>query len=236
MNPPCGHPFFEDCPTCEPAGSISVSTAHNARQRPANYIATEVLYPEGAVIFLEGQLPRGVFVLHRGRVKLSITNAGGKRLISRIAFPGDILGLHSAMIGDPYDTTAETLRPSQLEFITRVDLLRFLNDNGDARLHVLLHLSQDYAKAYELIRPIALRHSASARLARLLLDSSTGEQSVGAEILVKLTHEDFAQLIGVSRETVTRSLADFRRRRILDSVGSPLHIRNRPALEKIAAS
>jgi len=66
-------------------------------------------YPKGAVLFFEGQSPRGVFMLCRGRVKLSVCSADGKMLILRIAEPGEMLGL-SAVVSDLlYKATAETL-------------------------------------------------------------------------------------------------------------------------------
>lgn len=227
---------FEDWPICDPAGSTSLSPAHNAAQLHPKCIAHDVIYPRRAIIFLDGQLPRGVFLLQKGRVKLSISDASGRGLISKIAFPGDVLGLHSVITGNPYDTSAETLEPSRLKFIAAADFIRFLSQHGDACLRVVRLVSRDYAASYRLVRSIALAHSASQKLAALLLDGSPERRLDGQDILAKLTHEDIAQLIGVSRETVTRLLGEFRRRRVLDLAGSSLHIHNRLALEKIAAS
>ena len=91
-------------------------------------------YPEGAVIFVEGQLARGVHVVCRGRVKLMASNKEGKTFILKIAEAGEILGLHSVVMGMPYELTAETLEPCQLAFIAREDFLRFLKAHGDVCL------------------------------------------------------------------------------------------------------
>ena len=68
-------------------------------------------YPGGAVLFVEEEPPRGVFVLCQGRVKLSMSSSEGKMVTLRTAKPGDVLGLHAVVSGKPYEATAETLGP-----------------------------------------------------------------------------------------------------------------------------
>ena len=91
--------------------------------------------------------------------------------------------------------------------------------------------------AYEVIRSIGLSHSASEKLARLLLQWSADGQAINGQVRLKLalTHEEIAQLIGTSRETVTRMLGDFRKKRILELTGSTLLIHNLAELERLAA-
>ena len=196
-------------------------------------IAHTTAYPEGAVLFVEGQIPRGVYVLCQGRVKLMTTSRDGKTLIMRIVQSGEILGLQSMVTGKPYDFTVETLQPSQLAFINRADFLRFLKEHTDACLHVAQQLSNECQSAYEMVRSIGLSHSVSEKLARLLLQWC-GDGRVTADpirLKMSLTHEEMAQLIGTSRETVTRTLGELKKRRILELTGSTLLIRNRAALE-----
>lgn len=66
-------------------------------------------YPHGSVLFVEGQQPRGVYVLCEGRAKVSIASAEGKTLVLRIAQSGDLLGINATLTGEPYGATAETL-------------------------------------------------------------------------------------------------------------------------------
>jgi CRP/FNR family transcriptional regulator len=192
-------------------------------------------YPEGALIFVEGQVPRGVFILCQGRVKLMATNRDGKTFIMKIAHPGEILGLHAAVTGSPYELTVETLQPSQLSFIGRADFLRFIKEHGDACLHVAQQLGNDCQAAYGVIRSIGLSHSVSEKLARLLLQwAADGRVSEGAiRLKLALTHEEMAQLIGTSRETVTRTLGELKKRKVLELNGSTLVIRNKAALEQL---
>jgi len=192
-------------------------------------------YPEGSVIFVEGQVPRGVYILCQGRVKMMTTNRDGKTFIMKIAQPGEILGLHAAVTGAPYELTVETLQPAQLAFISRADFIRFIKENGDACLHVAQQLSNDCQSAYEVIRSIGLSHSVSEKLARLLLQwCCDGRVSDGAiRLKLALTHEEVAQLIGTTRETVTRTLGELRKKHVLELNGSTLIIRNRAALEQM---
>ena len=100
------------------------------------------------------------------------------------------------------------------------------------------HLAQDCQSAYEVIRSIGLSHSVSEKLARLLLQWSTDARVVDGSIRLKiaLTHEEMAQLIGTTRETVTRTLSEFKKQRVLELTGSTLLIRNKAALQRMVAS
>src|ERR1700751_1924672 len=195
-------------------------------------------YPQGAVLFVEGQAPRGLYMICSGRVKLSTTSRDGKTLILRIAQPGEVLGLHAAVSGKPYELTGETLQPCQLDFIRRDDFLRFLQHHGDACLNAAQHLSQNCQNAYEMIRSLGLSHSVAEKLARLLLEwASDGETTKdGIRIKISLTHEEIAQLIGTSRETVTRVLSEFREKKFAHLHGSTLMIMNRPGLERLVGA
>src|SRR5438309_4084115 len=192
-------------------------------------------YPQGAVVFVEGQAPRCAYVICSVRVQLSTTSRDGKTLILRIAQAGEVLGLHATVSGKPYELTAEALQPCQMDFIKREDFLRFLQNHGDACLHAAQHLSQNCQNAYEMIRSLGLSHSVSEKLARLLLEwSSDGENTKeGIRIKVSLTHEEMAQLIGTSRETVTRVLGEFREKNLAQLRGSTLLIKNKAALEQL---
>ncbi len=235
---PYGLPIVDNCVGCKLRNSNSFCSLSQKAIETLDYIKHVSSYPEGAVVFLEGQDARGVYVLCQGRAKLTTTNADGKSMILKIAEPGTILGLHACVGGKLYEVTVETLQPAQLAFIRREDFLRFLNQNPDACLRAAEHLARDCQAAYEVIRSIGLSHSVSEKLARLLLQWSTDARVVDGTIRLKLalTHEEMAQLIGTSRETVTRTLSDFKKQHVLEVNGSTLLITNKAALEKLVAS
>jgi CRP/FNR family transcriptional regulator, cyclic AMP receptor protein len=199
-------------------------------------IKSTTVYPKGAVLFIEGQSPRGVYVLCSGRAKLSASSSEGKTLIMRVADAGEVLGLSATVSGKPYDASAEVMEAAQVNFVGRDDFLRFLGQHGDACLRVAQHLSNNYHLACEQIRSLGLSHSVGERLARLLLEwcDKTGEKSEqGIRVRMLLTHEQIAQLLGTSRETITRLLAEFRRNKLINLRGSSLVVPSKSRLQSL---
>jgi CRP/FNR family transcriptional regulator len=196
------------------------------------------LYPKGSLLFVEGEEPRGVFIVCSGRAKLTTSSTEGKTLIVKIAEPGEVLGASATILGKPYEVSAETIEPSQLNFIKREDFMKFLGGNVEACMHTAQQLSEKYHSAQREIRSLGLSQTTSEKLARLLLDWSvkTGETtSKGVRIKVLMTHEEIAQMIGTTRETVTRLLSDFRRRKVIEVKGSSLFITDQASLEDMVS-
>jgi CRP/FNR family transcriptional regulator len=238
MGSPYGLPIIENCLICNLRSERFFCDLPKTALAAFEKIKYSSAAPPGAVLFVEGQAPRCMYVVCRGRVKLSTTSRDGKTLILRIAEPGEVLGLHATVSGKPYELTAEALQASQLNFVKRDDFLHFLEQHGDACLRAAQHLSQNCQSAYEMIRSLGLSHSVTEKMARLLLEwSEQGENTKdGVRIKIALTHEEIAQLVGTSRETVTRVLSDFRKQQIAQLRGSTLLIRNKPALEKLVGA
>ena len=202
----------------------------------ASHLST---YPGGAVLFVEGQMPRGALVLCSGKVKLSTTSREGKVLILKMAEAGEVLGLSAVISGTCYELTAETAGPCQVNFIEREALMRMVERNGELGLHSAQALSREFQSAYRDIHDLVLARSSAGKLARLLLSWTTSreKENAASEIRIRssLTHEEMAQMIGSSRETVTRLLSDLKKKEFIRLEGSTLVIRNKTALEAIAA-
>ena len=233
-----GLPITDHCPSCKLVNNQYFCGLSERTARTLDQIKRVNSYPEGALIFMEGDEARGVYLLCQGRAKLLATNSEGKSLILKIVHPGEVIGLNAVLTGMPYDITVETLQPSQLAFISRYDFMKFIKENSDACLRVAQHASRDCHLAYEGIRSMGLSNSASEKLARFLVEWSADGRESGGEVRVKLalTHEEMAQLIGCSRETVSRTLKEFKRQRVLELSGATLVVRNKSALETLAAS
>jgi CRP/FNR family transcriptional regulator, cyclic AMP receptor protein len=238
MNSPYGLQVTESCLICKLRHAGFFCELPKPSLEELEKIKYASAYPQGAILFVEGQAPRGVYIVCSGRVKLSTTSRDGKTLILRIAEAGEVLGLHATVSGKSYELTAESLQPCQLDFIRRDDFLKFLQNHGDACLHAAQHLSQNCQSAYEMIRSLGLSHSVSEKVARLLLEwANDGDTTKdGIRIKVSLTHEEIAQLIGTSRETVTRVLGEFREKNLAQLHGSTLLIRNKAGLEKLVGA
>jgi CRP/FNR family cyclic AMP-dependent transcriptional regulator len=200
-------------------------------------IATRKRYPRGSVLFVEGQATRGVHVLCAGRAKLSIASAKGKKLIVQIARPGDLLGIHAALTGHTYEATAETLAACRVDFISRKDLLALLDRQKLFGLGLAVAVSKDFAELVEHTRTLLLSASAAEKLARLLLawGDAFGQQTPdGIHLQTLLTHEELGQMIGASRETVTRALNALKRKQIILAKDSDVWIWDRVALAALA--
>lgn len=171
-------------------------------------------------------------------MKLSISSSTGKTLILRIARPGEILGLTATVSNTPYEVTAETLHPCQVAFVRRDDFLHFVGKHPEAYQGVVTQLSALYNGACEQLRTVGLSTSAPEKLARLLLKWSpeAKESEQGTPVKRPLTHEEIAEFIGTTRETVTRTLSEFKSRRLVVLQGSTLLIANRSALESIGGA
>jgi CRP/FNR family transcriptional regulator, cyclic AMP receptor protein len=238
MRGPYGFELSESCQTCKQRSDGFFCNLSPAATADFNAVRSQAVYPAGAILFLENQDARGVFVLCGGDVKLSISSSGGKTLILRIAKPGEILGLMATMSGGPYEVTAETLHPCQVSFVRRDDFLRFVGKHPEAYQGVVRQLSSNYSGTCKQLRTVGLSTSAPEKLARLLLEWSTETKDVKRSTQVKmpLTHEELAEFIGTTRETVTRTLSDFKGRRLVSLQGSTLMICDRPALESIGGA
>jgi len=237
MRGPYGFEPNENCQSCKLRGNGYFCQLNPAALKDFNAVKSPATYPAGAMLFLEKQDSRGVFVLCGGEVKLSISSSSGKTLILRIAKAGEILGLMATMSGSPYEVTAETLRPCQVAFIRREDFLHFIANHHEVCKGIVSQLSSLYNGACEQLRTVGLSASAPEKLARLLLEWYPDTKDARQETPVKmpLTHEEIAEFIGTTRETVTRTLSTFKSRQLVELRGSTLMISNRPALESIGA-
>jgi CRP/FNR family transcriptional regulator, cyclic AMP receptor protein len=195
--------------------------------------------PARAILFMEHDAPRGVHVIGKGHVKFTVGSRGGRVLIVGIVGAGEILGLHNCISGATYEMTAQTLQPSRVGFVKREDLLRMLQSNPEVCLSATRRLSKTCHEAYTQVGYINFSQSASEKLARFLLTLSAenGSAKAGADerrVEMDLTHDEIAQVIGASRETVTRALAAFRNKQLANLTRSTLLVKNRAELEKIA--
>ena len=199
-----------------------------------NELKSTALYPKGAMLFIEGQPPRGAFILCSGKAKLSASSKDGKTIITRICKTGDVVGLSASMVNSPYEVTAEMIEPGQVNFISRESLLALAKESSDLAFRVGQQVSLSYINACEEIRTLGISRSPAEKFAKLLLSWYPQEQTNGgAQVKVAFTHGEIAEMIGTTRETVTRLFTDFTKKKLLQRAGATLLFRNKPALEQM---
>ena len=236
MGPVYGLHVLENCLTCPARREHFFCNLSVGALQRLNEINAAAIYPKRAVLFMEGQQPRGVFVLCAGHAKLSTSSFAGKTIITKVSESGDVLGLNAVFANRPYEVTAEMTEPGQANFIPRDSLLQFRQDHGEVALRVAEQLSRDYYTAYEEIRILGLTRSPSEKFAKLLLSwwTKAAQNDRATQIRLTLHHEDIAEIIDTTRETVSRLFSKFKKKQLLQIKGKTLVIRNRRALEKIA--
>jgi len=235
MKSPYGLQVIEDCIACPMLKDRVFCNLPAPALAGLDAISSTATYPKGAILFVEGQKPRGVFILCKGRVKLFGSSASGKSVIFRIADSGEIIGLPSTLSAKPFELTAEALEPTQANFIRSEDFLLFLREHGDAALRVAEMLSNIYYATCREVRYLGLAQSTEEKLARFLLDLKPANSSKGAQakVILTLTQEEIANMIGTSRETVSRVLAAFKRRRWIEMQGSTITISRKECLQEL---
>jgi CRP/FNR family cyclic AMP-dependent transcriptional regulator len=234
--------IIEDCMKCTFRDDhLFCELPDEALKRLQKIKATSV-YPKGALLCIEGQPARGVFVLCTGRAKLSTTSSEGKSIILRIAEPGEVLGLTAVVSDTAYEATVETLEPSQANFISRDDFMSFLQECPDVGVRVTKQLTHNCKCAYDEIRSLGLSSSVPEKIAKIILQWAEHPIDLAVKrpneiaIRVTLTQEEIAQLTGTSRETVSRVLANFRKNSWIRVKGATWTILNKPALEQIVTT
>lgn len=174
--------------------------------------STRMSFDNGELIYTEGEPATGAYVVLRGKVKLVANSADGKALILRIARPGEMISLSAALSERGNDTSAEAVEPASVMFISTANLTRLMETTPDLGFHLAQELSIEYSLLCQELSTLGLQRSAMSRLAKLLVGMTENVAPKQGVVTSNcpLTHEEMAQMIGTSRETVTRLLHDLR--------------------------
>jgi CRP/FNR family transcriptional regulator len=189
------------------------------------------------VVFTEGRIARGVYVLSSGRAKVSLSSADGRKLILRIATAGDILGLYAGLTGRPFEATAEMVEGGRVDFVSRPDLVNLMCHQQTVGMDLVEMFSRQFSEFVDHTRMLLLSESAAQKLASLILrwGRDFGERtSEGMRVRILLTQEEIAQIIGASRETVTRLFSALKRDNIIRVKRNAMWIRDGAALASLA--
>jgi len=171
--------------------------------------------PAQAALFTQGEDARCLYLICSGYLKLTAGKAEDRHMIVRVAGPGSMLGLYAVLSHGVYEVTAESLTQAQLRPVERERFLSFLRNHKEAQLRAVQCICQEYRFALQDACRIALAETVAARLARLLIELAhqIGEHTENGEYRfpLLLTHEELASMTCTTRETVTRTLGQFRK-------------------------
>jgi len=182
--------------------------------------------PKDAIILLEDEEGDTLFVILKGKVKVTTFSESGKEVIFSILNEGDFFGDMSLLDGKPRSATVISIEESELRLIRRNDFNKLIETHPGIALRVLEELTSRLRKADERIESLALL-DVTGRVAGILLQlaDERGKKSERS-ILIKSrpTHQELANMVGTTRETVTRVLKQLENKKYISMDGKDLTI------------
>lgn len=186
-------------------------------------------------LYLPGDPSRNVYLLKKGRVKIANTAPSGKEVTFDILEPGEVFGELDAMEDAPRSTSAETLDDALICVIPRKDFDQYLAMHPTVTIKLTKLIGLRLKKIQSRVEDLVFR-DVPARLAHLLSELSKTEgvaDKQGIRLKVKLTHQEMANLIGCSRETVSTTMGQFRNDGLIQMDGRTITIVNEKGLSKL---
>ncbi|MBC5774793.1 response regulator [Pontibacter sp. KCTC 32443] len=184
-------------------------------------------------LFMEGYRPTALYFLNKGKIKTFKANEEGREYITNLYKDGDFIGYLDLLEETPYRESAVALEDSEVYIIPKEDFFSLLNHNRDIANKFIKILSDNLADREERLLKLAY-NSVRKRVAEaLLLVEKQYQQQAGNKTQISITREDLASIVGASKETVIRTLADFKDEKLIDSQGSRIFILNSEKLAKM---
>ena len=197
---------------------------------------TEQVYKKGEIIFREGAYPSGIYYLTSGKAKKYKIDGEGKEQIIYVANTGELIGYHAILSEDRYPDSAAALEESKITFIPKDDFLLVLQQSDSLSKRLLKTLSHEFAV---LINGLTLfgQRSVRERLALQLVvlrEKYKIDFQPGMPVVINMSRDDLASLVGTVRENVVRILTEFKQEEILKTQGRKIIILNVTRLVEIA--
>lgn len=197
---------------------------------------TEQVYKKGEIIFREGAYPSGIYYVTKGKAKKYKINGEGKEHIIYVANTGELIGYHAILSEDRYPDSAAALEESTITFIPKEDFLMVLQQSDTLSKRLLKTLSHEFAV---LINGLTLfgQRSVRERLALQLVvlrEKYKIDFRPGMQVVINMSRDDLASLVGTVRENVVRILTEFKQEEILRTEGRKIIILNVNKLVEIA--
>ena len=193
--------------------------------------AREKTFAKGAVILVADDPGDSLFIVRAGRVKVVLVGEDGREVILGMLGVGEHFGELSLIDSRPRSAHVIAVEEATLIVLRREDFRRRIEESPTVAWALMQELSRRLRRADEQIGSLVLL-DVDGRIARLLLDASA--ESAGPTIERRLTHQTIAQMIGASRETVSRAMRDFVARGLITVVRRQIRIADKPALEQLA--
>ncbi len=194
-------------------------------------VARERAYPKNSVILFEDDPGDALYVVKQGQVKVVLIGEDGREVILSVLGEGDFFGEMALIDDEPRSAHVIAMGDSTLLVLRREDFQGLLMQTPVIALAMLRELTRRLRRVDEKVGSLVLL-DVNGRVARLLLDLA---EEAGAErITRRLTHHTIAQMIGSSRETVSRTMRELADKGLIEVSRRDIVIRDRSALESAA--
>ncbi len=195
-------------------------------------------YESNASIYEEGQIPRYLFYIVTGKVKTSQQNDYGKELTTRVLKEGEFFGFFPLIGGQPYSSDAKTMEKTTLRLIPKEDFTILLYNNRDFSIHFMKMLSNSAIDTEKKLIDMAYG-SVRRKVANALIELSSlqsGEEGHNSDkITITAKREELASLAATAKETLIRTLSDFKEEKLISIEGKDLTIHSIKALKDLIA-
>ena len=193
-------------------------------------------YAKDDVIFHADESGDVFCVIREGKVKITMISPEGKEIILSMMGPGDFFGEMALIDDEPRSATVVAMEPLEVFTIWRTDFLEILKDNFSITRKILAELSRRVRRMSNRIESLATM-DVYGRLARFFLDLAQQQGKVldnGYVAVTRPTHQAIANMIGTSRETVSRLIHELMRQDLLLSEGKTVYL-SKTALDQFRA-
>jgi CRP/FNR family transcriptional regulator len=173
----------------------------------------KTFYQKRETIFNEADPPDYLYIVTKGKVKITKTSQDGKEIILEIISPNNIFGGVAVIKGFPYPANAVAMEDSEVLRIYRNDLLRLMDRFPTMMYCIAMDLGERMRGSHETLKNIALER-VEARIASLLLklaDNLGKESAGGIAIDMRLTKQDIAEMVGTTVETSIRTMTKLKK-------------------------
>ncbi len=221
----------DDCPISQ--NGILINLLETQKQKIL-CLMEKNKYKKKQVVFLEGNANHYIFAVKFGRVKVYKTAEDGKDQIIKIANIGDFLAF-DAIYSKEYHYSAETIEDAEICMIEKKAFIRLVESDVDLAIKIIKVLARDLEILRCALRDLTTK-TASQKLSQLLLSSSESFSSIKATseaVTLALSRKELAEMLGLSTETVSRTLSQFERDHLVKITGKEIIILDRQRLSDI---
>lgn len=181
-------------------------------------------YRKKTEIYREGSFPKGIYFIHKGKVKIYQSNDNGKELITELHAEGDFFGFLPLLKEEVYTNSAMALEDSEIYMIPKADFFDLVYKNAEVSRKFIEILSDNLIEKEKQLLRIAYS-SVRKRVAEALVDLSDKYKKAGETAFsMNVSREDLANLVGTATETVIRTLSDFKEEKLIEASGGKITI------------